>query len=413
LPLLVAVVAIPPLVNGLGVARFGVLSLAWVFVGYFSLFDFGLGRAMTQLVAERLGRDDESEVPQLVWTALILMLAMGVIGAVLLLVLVPWIGSRVLEVPPELRDESIAALYMLSCSIPLVIVTTGLRGVLEAYQRFDAANVVRIPLGALQYLGPLAVIPYSATLPTTVGVLVVVRFASAVAYAVLCFRLFPALRSFAPVRAEFARRLVSYGGWMTVSNITAPLLLYLGRFLLAALVSAEAVAYFSTPYDVVVNLLIIPGVFVGVLFPAMARGFQKDVPAVRALYRRSLVQLLALMLPIAVVVVLVAKPALAWWINPQFADHGYRVAQLLAIGVFVNSFGHVSQAVIQSFGRPDVTAKLHVAELGAYVPYLWLLVDAYGIDGAAAAWLVRVTISSIVLHVLASMCLRGSIAKKK
>jgi hypothetical protein len=33
-PMAVAVVAIPRLVRGLGVARFGVLSLAWIVVGY-------------------------------------------------------------------------------------------------------------------------------------------------------------------------------------------------------------------------------------------------------------------------------------------------------------------------------------------------------------------------------------------
>ena len=52
-PLLVAIVAIPMLIEGMGTARFGVLTLAWMVVGYFSLFDLGLGRALTKLVAER------------------------------------------------------------------------------------------------------------------------------------------------------------------------------------------------------------------------------------------------------------------------------------------------------------------------------------------------------------------------
>ncbi len=37
--LLVALVAIPILIQGLGATRFGVLTLAWIVVGYFSLFD--------------------------------------------------------------------------------------------------------------------------------------------------------------------------------------------------------------------------------------------------------------------------------------------------------------------------------------------------------------------------------------
>ena len=47
LPMVVGVVAIPPLVHSLGVDRFGVLSLAWIIIGYFSLFDLGMGRALT------------------------------------------------------------------------------------------------------------------------------------------------------------------------------------------------------------------------------------------------------------------------------------------------------------------------------------------------------------------------------
>ncbi|HLJ29909.1 MAG TPA: hypothetical protein VKY85_24590 [Candidatus Angelobacter sp.] len=41
LPMAVAVVAIPPVIRGLGIPRFGVLSLAWIVIGYFSLFDLG------------------------------------------------------------------------------------------------------------------------------------------------------------------------------------------------------------------------------------------------------------------------------------------------------------------------------------------------------------------------------------
>jgi len=56
LPMLVAIFAIPPLVKGLGTERFGILTLAWVIIGYLSLFDLGLGRALTKLVAEKLNR---------------------------------------------------------------------------------------------------------------------------------------------------------------------------------------------------------------------------------------------------------------------------------------------------------------------------------------------------------------------
>src|SRR5467141_3336376 len=77
LPMAVAVVAIPPLVRALGLARFGVLSMAWIVIGYFSLFDLGIGRALTKLVADKLGADEEHAVPPLAWTSLVLMFILG------------------------------------------------------------------------------------------------------------------------------------------------------------------------------------------------------------------------------------------------------------------------------------------------------------------------------------------------
>jgi O-antigen/teichoic acid export membrane protein len=49
-PLLAAVVSVPYVIHGLGPERFGLLSLAWVVLGYFTIFDLGLGRATTKFI---------------------------------------------------------------------------------------------------------------------------------------------------------------------------------------------------------------------------------------------------------------------------------------------------------------------------------------------------------------------------
>jgi hypothetical protein len=45
-PVLVAVVCLPMLKKSLGMERLGIISLAWVLVGYFGFFDLGLSRAL-------------------------------------------------------------------------------------------------------------------------------------------------------------------------------------------------------------------------------------------------------------------------------------------------------------------------------------------------------------------------------
>ena len=51
IPLLVGLISIPILLKSLGNQSFGLLTLIWTAIGYFGLFDFGLGRALTQQVA--------------------------------------------------------------------------------------------------------------------------------------------------------------------------------------------------------------------------------------------------------------------------------------------------------------------------------------------------------------------------
>ena len=47
-PMAAAIFTIPVLIAGIGTDRFGVLTLAWMVLGYFSLFDLGLGRRADQ-----------------------------------------------------------------------------------------------------------------------------------------------------------------------------------------------------------------------------------------------------------------------------------------------------------------------------------------------------------------------------
>src|ERR1043166_3625471 len=163
-PMIVAVFSIPVLIHGLGKDRFGVLALAWGLIGYASMFDLGLGRALTQLVAKKLGAGEEREVPSIVWTSLLLMLLLGLAAAAVIVLASPSLVERVLSIPPALRSETLRAFYLLALSIPLTIGTVGLRGMLEAHQRFDLINALRIPMGVFTYAGPLLVLPFSRSL---------------------------------------------------------------------------------------------------------------------------------------------------------------------------------------------------------------------------------------------------------
>jgi O-antigen/teichoic acid export membrane protein len=401
-PLLVAIVAIPLLIEGLGIMRFGVLTITWMVVGYFSLFDLGLGRALTKLVAEKLGKGLDKEIPNLFWTALLLMLVLGVLGGLFIATLSSWLVSDVLNIPSDLQHETLVAFYLLAASIPIIISSTGLQGVLEAHQRFGLVNAVRIPLGVSTFLGPVLALSFSHSLVPVVAVLVIARLLSWFAFAALCLHVEPALRHSVSIDKEMFKPLISFGGWMTVSNIISPFMVNMDRFLIGATLTMTAVSYYATPYEVVSRLLIVPGALMGVMFPAFATTLMHDRGHAASLYSKTIKYIFLLLFPAVLLIVMFAREGLNLWLGNEFADNSSLVLQILAMGVFLNAHANVPFGLVQSAGRPDLTAKLHLVELPFYLLLLWGLLSAYGIVGVALAWLLRVAVDTTALFVMAN-----------
>ncbi|MGB7351414.1 MAG: oligosaccharide flippase family protein, partial [Candidatus Acidiferrales bacterium] len=234
-PMAVAVFSIPILIRDLGKDRFGVLTLAWALIGYANLFDLGLGRALTQFVAKKLGAGEDREVPAVVWTSLFLMLLLGVLGAMVVGFLSPWLVHRALNVPAALQREALQSFYLLALSIPLVICTAGLRGLLEAHQRFVLVNALRVPMGVFTFAGPLFVLPFSRSLVPVVATLVAVRIAVWAAHLLVCLRVLPELGRSLVWDRSIVGPMLRFGGWMTVSNVVSPLMVTIDRFFIGAM----------------------------------------------------------------------------------------------------------------------------------------------------------------------------------
>jgi len=406
--LLVALFAIPVLVRGLGTDRFGILMLTLAVLGYFSLFDLGLSRALTKLVAEKIGRKQDTDVPGLMWTAMLLQLLLGCVAGILLFGLAPWLAKNVMNVPPDLEHDVMSSLRLLGLALPFITTAAGLRAMLEAYQHFDLLNWMRVPMGMFSYLAPLAVVAFSQSLVLVVGVLVMGRVVAWLAHLIACLRRIPELKSDFSWQRSAIRPLVTFGGWVTVGSIIGPVLYYADRFVVAGLLSMTMVAYYTTPQEIVLKLLVIPVTVLGVMFPAFSHAFASNIRQAGRLYTKSLSWAMILLAPPVLAILMFADQGLALWLNEEFAQNGSRLARILAIGVIMNSFGLIAHSFIQAAGHPDWTAKLQLLELPAYLLYLpWLVVE-HGANGAALAWTLRVTISAMALAYLSRRALTSA-----
>ena len=396
-PLILAVIAIPPLVRGFGVERFGILTLAWATIGYFSLFDAGLSRALTHAVARRIGAGAEHEIAGVAWTTLTLLAVLGSLAAFILIAVTPVLVERALNVPLELQREARASFWILALALPLVLTSAGLRGLMEAHHDFAAVNAIRLPLAAFTFLGPLLTLPFSRSLVPAVVVLVVGRLLGGAAHIALCVRRYPYMRTPIAPNTSQVIPLLRFGGWATVTNIVGPLLVYMDRFLIGAVLSVAAVTYYVTPYEVVTKLIIIPGSVLAVVFPAFAATFESDRSRMAGLYERAQRIVLLVLFPLILPAVALAHEGLRLWMGAELPAESALVLQWLGIGVFINAIAHAPLTAMQGAGRPDLVAKVHLAELPFYLVAIWLLLRQFGIVGVAIAWTLRATVDTLAL----------------
>ncbi|WP_338845895.1 flippase [Massilia sp. W12] len=407
-PLAAALFAIPVLLHSIGNQRFGLLSIGWMLIGYFSLFDFGLGRALTQLLAQDLAREDSTQEERnaWLWSALALLGGLGLLAGLALWLCTPWIVGSALKIEPELRAEAAAGLPWLAAALPAVVISSALRGVLEAHQAFRLLNLVRLPLGLLTFLAPLAALPFSKEMPALFALLSLARIACSGLMLWACMRVHAGFWQVRIERARFAP-LLRFGGWMTVTNVVGPLMVNMDRFLIGSLLSLSAVAYYTTPFEMVTRLLIVAGALSTACFPLFAQHHSRgDWDALRLTYRKSLLWLALSLGPLCAGVALLAPWLLEWWLGAEYAQHSSTVLRWLALGVFINGLAHLPFALVQGLGQAKVTATFHLLELAAYLPLLYALLQIMGIAGVALAWVLRVSLDALLLFVYSARILR-------
>ena len=408
LPLAFAFLATPSLLAGYGSERFGFLTIIWALIGYFSIFDLGIGRALTKLVCDRLGSGRIAELPDLATTAIFTMCSLGGIACLLLVAAAP-ILVRSLQLEAALHRECVLSLRILGISIPFVIASTGFIGLLEARLRFDYINRIRLLMGMLSFAAPLLMLIWSPSLVPATIALAVSRIVTTWLYFLAARRSDTTAILAGRFRATHLRELLKFGSWVTLSNLISPLMTQLDKIVIGSIVAIHLLPVYAIPGDLINRLSFIPVAIIGVFFPAFsARWSSGNRQGVLSLHRDVASVMLATMLPIALTIYAFAPEALTLWMGREFSLQAAPLIRWLCVGLLANSFARIPHALLQAIGLPGTPAKLHLLELPIYATALWLLLERHGILGAAIAWSGRMLLDFVLLTTLACLAVPGT-----
>ncbi len=389
IPSLIALPAMAFMARMLGVEKFGLFMLAFALLGYASIFDGGITRAVIRSIAVNAGDLDRHR--QVMGTASWAVLTLSCIAGVLLYAFAgPIVGW--LSVSSGATNDAIEAYEYLGMVVPIALLGMVWFSYPEGRQQFALLNIYKTISGSLVALLPVLALYWETTLASAILGLLVARvmslgFAFITCHASLGCRFF----SF---NSSALRELFTFGGWITLSNIISPLMVYADRFILSNLIGANRVAFYTAPAEATARMSIVPGALARTVFPLFSENRENSLSVAGQAYKGLTLASLVLALPVFAL----AEPILNLWLGEPYGQESANIFRILVIGFVFNSLAQIPFARIQAFGKSKLTAMIHLVELLPYLLVLGGLVYVWGLYGAAIAWSTRVIADFFLLE---------------
>jgi len=402
-PVLVQLGTVPFYLHAIGVDRYGVMAVAWLLLGYFNIFDFGFGRAITRRIASLHDQDGAARA-DVFWTGTLCSLVTGLVGGLVLWPLSWYLFETIFHIHGSLLQEARASAPIIGMIVPVATTISALAGTLQGRSAFVSLNIAQTLGMTLSQVAPLFVaLALSPSLPALMAAAIIGRLSTAAILFWLCLKHVPA-KPWPRLSRKEITPLFEQGKWMMLIAVIDPLLTTVDRFVIGNVMTIAAVACYSIAYNLISRVSMLPYSFQSVIFPQMSKGTESEAHALMTASMRATAWLMTVVCACGILLV---KPAMLLWLqhrSQSIALTAAPQAQILLLGVWINALAGAPYLFLQGRGRSDIPAKFHTLEVVVYLPTLFLCLHHFGLSGASIAWDLRVLGDALLLFT-AARCL--------
>ena len=390
-PLAIALITVPLYLPLIGEERYGILAVIWVLLGYFGIFDFGLGRATARQMSKI---DNDKDRSSLFATVLLLIAILSVVGGGVLLLCSGWVITHLFSLSEKGNVEAIGSILWLPVGLLFLLLNSAMQGALQARERFVAINSAAVLGDSMAQTLPLCMawmgwVTIDVLLPSVLAA----RFLTSIFLFIQCKKYVPLERN-PEIDFSQVKPLLNYGGWASAITMIGPLLTVIDRLVIASIAGAKGVTYFTIPFNLVTKLSILPNSFGSVLFPRMAVLNTEDA---RVLAGNATRIITASMTPVVVIAIAMLHPFLSMWLGDELARRCAGIGEIMCIGVWIGAV--VTPYSYFLYAEATQKRLILIASLMGvpiYALLLWAGVKYFGVVGAAAAWSLKSLLDSIV-----------------
>jgi O-antigen/teichoic acid export membrane protein len=360
----------------------GELALILVVTGLAPAIGLGLGSFLAREIKQT------SERGVVLGTVVVLSIGLGSIGALL-----AYPVSRLFGETEEVHTLIFVGLLLL----PIFVVALNLQGAYWGDERWRLHSAMRLIVPAVIVCGyvALAIVGAFTVVSATLTV-----FVASIAAALPLWWLVRSTRGWG-FDLGVARRGLAFGSKASAAAVTNLANLRIDQLFVAGLVSARELGYYVVAGTLATATLLVSQSLNLIVVPMVAAGDHHSV-------RRILRITLALMLPAATLLAILADPLVGLVFGPEFAPSADLTRVLCFGSVFFAGKGIVSAALVGR-GRPGETALVELAMLVGLVGALVLVVPTYGATGAAVTVVLANAAGLAVLALRARQWLGGGL----
>lgn len=394
-PILCAFTFIPLINKELGDRDFGAIVLIWAMIGYFGIFDLGISKALVYHTARISNNPDELLKPVIYYSVKWIWAITVICGFCLFIWAEEFCNIFLIQNAGPNGDLTLS-FKIVAIAIPFTTIGNALRGVLEGLSDFKNASIIKAATFSAYFYVPaiLAFADFLTLSNTAAGYLIVRILSCAWSWRVVAQSSVYKRKAHSKSETLNFREIFSYGLWALVTSIISPLMVYGDRFVISAVVGASIVGIYAILQETIGRSLIVASSYCAVMQPEFTRSDNGQWYKVFVNSERTLAALLVIMYA---AVLLTAKPLLEWWLGDDFDSYKTLIA-IFTVALFFNSIAQLPYALLLGRGKPDWVAKTHCIEFLFYLPICWFATQAFGIQGAAGAWLIRVLVDYGILR---------------
>ncbi|MDA8098858.1 MAG: flippase [Nitrospiraceae bacterium] len=389
----------PYIIRHVGAEQYGLWALVGVITSYAQLSDFGINESLIKHYAEFRSRDVR-KMNQLINTAAVSYLVLGVLCTGVFLLLMPLLVVEVFQVPEHLQPLA-QQLFLLAVILFCVNMVAGVFGALQAgFEQMHYTSAVAVLSTIASAAGAVA------ALSAGYGILGMMYINAAVALYVsivniaIARKLFPQLE-FNPFRhfdGSTLRQIFGFSWKVQISMVTQLMIFQMDSIFLSHFVGLKAVGFYEVANRLASQIRNFIIVLFGPVSPASS-SLQADgrTTLVSGLYRRSFKFMTLASVPVFLTVMALAHPILKTWMGDGYDISAYTL-QILMAAYLINVLTGPGAFILSGINLPQVGMRTSIAAGLLNLALCILLVPSVGYFGVAVS--VFVSLGTTALYFL-------------